>query len=344
MLRSKAISLSVSAALLVSMAGVAGCTTKEPANTNIRTKNVIDGNGRTGRIGVNSLRENGLISPKGYTYNTNSTNNGNAATTHNLTNAQLSQKLSDKVAAMKEVKSANVLVAGDTAYVAVSLRDTASNTGGNTGGNMGAKSFSGTHNMMNGSSFNNAGMGNGSSFNNRSKSGTVRNGVRGSAPNAAAAHHNIRNYSSKGASITGNNGYNMTTYGTAGTTDNGVGTNNGMGTGNAMGSTGNRTGLMGAGGYSDYRNDTITSDIKDRIANTIKSTDNTIKNVYVSANPGFVQGLANLAAQTQGGHPIKGLMSDLSTMVERIFPMNAGNGNRTTNYNAPVHHFDTTNR
>lgn len=324
MLRSKAISLSVSAALLVSMAGVAGCTTKEPANTNIRTKNVIDGNGRTGRIGVNSLRENGLISPKGYTYNTNSTNNGNAATTHNLTNAQLSQKLSDKVAAMKEVKSANVLVAGDTAYVAVSLRDTASNTGGN----MGAKSYGGTHNMMNGSSFNNAGTANGSSFNNRSKSGTVRNGVRGTAPNAAAAHHNIRNYSSKGASITGKNGYNMTTYGTAGTTDNGVGTNNGM----------------GAGGYSDYRNDTITSDIKDRIANTIKSTDNTIKNVYVSANPGFVQGLANLSAQTQGGHPIKGLMSDLSTMVERIFPMNAGNGNRTTNYNAPVHHFDTTNR
>ncbi|WP_167527097.1 YhcN/YlaJ family sporulation lipoprotein [Paenibacillus cellulositrophicus] len=328
MLRSKAISLSVSAALLVSMAGVAGCTTKEPANTNIRTKNVIDGNGRTGRIGVNSLRENGLISPKGYTYNTNSTNNGNAATTHNLTNAQLSQKLSDKVAAMKEVKSANVLVAGDTAYVAVSLRDTASNTGGNTGGNMGAKSFGGTHNMMNGSSFNNAGTANGSSFNNRSKSGTVRNGVRGTAPNAAAAQHNIRNYSSKGASITGNNGYNMTTYGTAGTTDNGVGTYRGM----------------GAGGYSDYRNDTITSDIKDRIANTIKSTDNTIKNVYVSANPGFVQGLSNFAAQTQGGHPIKGLMSDLSTMVERIFPMNAGNGNRTTNYNAPVHHFDTTNR
>ncbi|WP_179281390.1 YhcN/YlaJ family sporulation lipoprotein [Paenibacillus sp. XY044] len=319
MLRSKAISLSVSAALLVSMAGVAGCATKEPANTNIRTKNVIDGNGRTGRIGVNSLRENGLISPKGYTYNTNSTGTDHR-TMHNLTNAQLSQKLSDKVAAMKEVKSANVLVAGDTAYVAVSLRDTASNTGGN----IGTKSYNGTtNNMMNGSSFNNAGTANGSSFNNRSKMG-----VSGAAPNAAAAQHNIRNYSTKGASITGNNGYNMTTYGTAGTTDNGVGTYKGM----------------GAGGYSDYRNDTITSDIKDRIANTIKSTDNTIKNVYVSANPGFVQGLSNFAAQTQGGHPIKGLMSDLSTMVERIFPMNAGNGNRTTNYNAPVHHFDTTNR
>lgn len=304
MIRSKAISLSISAALLVSMAGVtAGCNTKQPANTNVRTKNVLDGNGTTGRIGVNSLRDNGMLSTRGYT--TRGTGN-----THNLSNAHMSQELADKIAAMKEVKSANVLVSGDSAYVAVSLRDTTN------GGSMSTKSWGGSRD----GSFNNAGTMRGSSFDNGTGMGMrSTTGKKGVLPNPAAEQHGIRNYSGTGESITRDNGYNATTYGTAGTT----GTSK---------------------GYSDYRSDTITSDIKDKISSTVKSTDATIKNVYVSASPDFVQHLSNYAEQVKGGHPISGVVTELSDMVERIFPTNVGNGNRTTNYNAPVHHFAPTNR
>lgn len=319
MIRSKAISLSISAALLVSVAGVAGCNTKQPANTNIHTKNVRDGHGMNGRIGVNSLRDNGMISTRGYTTKgTDGTNgmNGTNGTTHNLSNAHLSQELADKITAMKEVRSANVLVSGDSAYVAVSLHD-------NTSGNMGTKSIGGPRS----SSFNNAGTMNGSSFNN----GTTTHGMgstgKGVHPNAASQQHGIRNFSGMGESITKGNGYNATTYGTAGTTGTGVGT----------GTTG--TGTMGTGANGT---DTITSAIKDKISNTIKSTDSSIKNVYVSANPDFVQRVSNYATDLGNGHPISGMVSELSTMIERIFPMNAGNRN-TTNNNAPVH-FAPTNR
>lgn len=98
MLRSK-ISMSVSAALLLGLVSITGCGTNTAEKSNVQTNSVrgVD----DGRIGVNSVRGG----------------------THNITKMEVSQELADRIAAMPEVRSANVMLAGKSAYVAVTLND-----------------------------------------------------------------------------------------------------------------------------------------------------------------------------------------------------------------------------
>ncbi|MWV46832.1 hypothetical protein GRF59_24795 [Paenibacillus sp. HJL G12] len=326
MMRSKAISLSISAALLASVAGVTGCTTKEPANTNVRTKNVHDArglNGMNGRLNVNSLRDGG---DRLSTYNTDGTG-------HNVRNLTSSQELADKVAALKEVRTANVLHGGNSAYVAVSLED------GATKGHMGTKSINGTNGnfrsssfgTMNNSSFNNNSTSNGSmSTNNRGLYGTMGTGSYGMMRDATGNGtgttgtgmgtlstgngDRIHGYTtSSGEPITKSNGFNATTPGTSGT---------------------NET-------LSDHNaaQDNMSADIKKKISDVIKKADPNITNVYVSANPDFVQRVSNYATDVKNGHPIGGMMSELSTMFERIFPMHTG-----TDHNVNTNNINNTNR
>ncbi|MGN7360047.1 YhcN/YlaJ family sporulation lipoprotein [Paenibacillus sp. SAF-054] len=315
MMRSKAISLSISAALLVSVAGVAGCTTNEPANTNVRTKNVHDArglNGMNGRLNVNSLRDGG---DRMSTYNTSSS--------HRVGSLTSSQDLADKVAAMKEVRTANVLRGGNSAYVAVSLENGAK-------GHMGAKGITGNYGMKstnsnyrsssfgstNNSSFNNdnGSVGSGSmSANNRGLYGTmgtgsygIMRGMTGNGSGTGTDTHRLHNYTtSDGEPITRSNGYNATTPGTSGTN----------------------------GTLSDNKDD-VSMEIKNKISDTIKKSDPSITNVYVSANPDFVQRVSNYATELKNGHPVQGMLTEMSTMFERIFPMHTGtDGNNLNNNN-----------
>ncbi|WP_160043871.1 YhcN/YlaJ family sporulation lipoprotein [Paenibacillus sp. USDA918EY] len=302
MMRSKVISLSVSAALLASVVGVTGCTTREPANTNVRTKNVHDGrmlNTRDGRLNVNSLRDGNRFS----TYNTDG-NYGMHTARHDLTNVTSSQEIADKVAAMKEVRTANVLKAGNSAYVAVSLEHGAQ---ANT-------STTGTHGRFRSNSFGtmNTGIGSNSSFNNSSAgvtnrgttgmgTGTTGMGTTGTdgmtglgtGTTGTGLDGHYRGYTTgTGVPITRGNGFNATTPGTAGTS------------------------------HTYSQNYNVTSDVKDKITSVVKKADPNITNVYVSANPDFVQHVSNYATNVKSGHPVSGMVSQLSNMIERIFPTN----------------------
>ncbi|CAM3044716.1 YhcN/YlaJ family sporulation lipoprotein [Paenibacillus sediminis] len=112
------ISLSLSAALLIGAVGISGCTTNKNMRTNtVRPKsaNNIYPNSM-GNYLNNSDRDYGVRSIRdGDRLNIRSHDN-------NLKNLRFSQSLSNKVAALKEVRTANVFVSDHTAYVAVSLR------------------------------------------------------------------------------------------------------------------------------------------------------------------------------------------------------------------------------
>lgn len=320
MIRSKAISLSVSAALIVSMAGLAGCGTREPANTNVRTRNVHDGrmlDTRDGRLNVNSLRNGNRFS----TYNTDG-NFGTRNARHDLSNLTSAQDVADKVAALKEVRTANVLKAGNSAYVAVSLEH----------GAQANHATDGTHGRFRNNSFgtmNHGASGSNSSFNTgaagvntrgfNGAAGTNGMGATGTGATGAGTTGtagtgtggNFRGYTtSAGEPITRNNGFNATTPGTAGTSET----------------------------YSQNYN--VSNDVKDKITKIVQKADPNITNVYVSANPDFVQRVSNYATDVRNGHPIGGMVNELSTMIERIFPTNTSTTDHRltpmgTTHNAP---------
>lgn len=99
MLRSKFSASVVSTALLLGMVSLTGCGANHAADSNnVHTNSVKGNNG--GRIQTNAVRGN--------TYD----------------KMETSQALADRVTAMPEVSSANVLLVGKSAYVAVKLDDT----------------------------------------------------------------------------------------------------------------------------------------------------------------------------------------------------------------------------
>lgn len=68
----------------------------------------------------------------------------------------------------------------------------------------------------------------------------------------------------------------------------------------------------------------VTSDLKDRIAMLVKDHSPHVRNVYVSANPDFMDRVNGFIDQIQAGNPVKGLINEVNTTVERMFPTNAG--------------------
>ncbi|SEN74430.1 YhcN/YlaJ family sporulation lipoprotein [Paenibacillus sp. OV219] len=65
---------------------------------------------------------------------------------------------------------------------------------------------------------------------------------------------------------------------------------------------------------------TVTSDVKDRIASEVRSMAPQIKEVYVSANPDFVDRMTSYMNDVKLGHPIQGFIAEFNAMVDRIFP------------------------
>lgn len=68
--------------------------------------------------------------------------------------------------------------------------------------------------------------------------------------------------------------------------------------------------------------DELTDEVKDRIADIVKSVDDDIDNVYVSTNPDFFDLTNNYATDLNNGKPVRGLFDQMGNMIERLFPQN----------------------
>lgn len=332
MVRSK-IGMSVSAALLLGMVSLAGCGANDSAKGNDMHTNSVRGN-KNGRIQTNSVQGN------------------------TFDNMKMSQELADRIAALPEVGKANVVLAGKAAYVAVSL-DRANggisakstdqkhsyNHGGDLGiGTSGLLSGSGRPIGMNSGNGNGNGNGHGNGHGNGSENGngngstgTGMNGKRGSVtgtPGMTGTGGSMAGIpkSRTGTGTVGGTGMaNPENY--PGNGNNGILSGNELTNGPRMqqGTNGNMDRGMGMRSVAPNNsnqmsgaNEDVTRDMKDKIAAVVKKNNSNIKNVYVSANPDFVERAEFYAQEVRAGHPLKGFANEFRTMVERIFPNRSG--------------------
>ena len=64
----------------------------------------------------------------------------------------------------------------------------------------------------------------------------------------------------------------------------------------------------------------LTTNLKDKIARTVKSVDRDIDNVYISVNPDFYSRMNNFSADIRNGRPVSGFMDEFSDTIRRVFP------------------------
>lgn len=74
-------------------------------------------------------------------------------------------------------------------------------------------------------------------------------------------------------------------------------------------------------------NDDVPAALKHKIANKVQSLKPDADNVYVSANPDFIDRINGFVDQVQEGRPVQGFINEFNTMVARMFPMNASDNN-----------------
>jgi YhcN/YlaJ family sporulation lipoprotein len=67
-------------------------------------------------------------------------------------------------------------------------------------------------------------------------------------------------------------------------------------------------------------NGEVSSRIQDEIAAQVRSTDSTIRNVFVSSNPDFVESMSEYGDKIRSGKSNTGLEKDFSKMVRGVFP------------------------
>ncbi|MFF2018737.1 YhcN/YlaJ family sporulation lipoprotein [Paenibacillus sp. NPDC058177] len=298
MLRSK-ISMSVSAALLLGMVSLTGCGANNTAGNTVHTKSVRGTH--DGRLSVNSVRGGNQI--------------------RNYDKLEMSQKLADRVASLPEVRSANVMLAGRSAYVAVTLDRSTTQPNALGTGRYGTRSSSTTHGLGNGRTngytdgglYGTSGTGLGGSAYSPGlgAKGTYNpgHGITGTGNGALGTGRNMAGVGGTGAGVgvNTNRGYGMRSTGTGSYNDRGI---TGLGTTNTTTPARN----------TKLEEDNVTQAIKDKIAAEIKKTSPNIDAVYVSANPDFVERFNVYAEEARAGHPLKGFADEFRTMVERIFP------------------------
>ncbi|MBT2692455.1 YhcN/YlaJ family sporulation lipoprotein [Bacillus sp. ISL-55] len=68
--------------------------------------------------------------------------------------------------------------------------------------------------------------------------------------------------------------------------------------------------------------DAVPGDIKTKIAQQIKVSDESIADVYVSSNADFVVSMTDYREQLLSRRPIVGLTEDFNDTIERFFPKN----------------------
>ncbi|MBD7969753.1 YhcN/YlaJ family sporulation lipoprotein [Paenibacillus gallinarum] len=80
----------------------------------------------------------------------------------------------------------------------------------------------------------------------------------------------------------------------------------------------------GPGTYTNKNNtqaeEQVTDEMKQKITKKIKQMDPKVKNVYISANPDFLERAQGYASDLANGHPISGIVSEFQVMMDRIFP------------------------
>ncbi|MFN2746818.1 MULTISPECIES: YhcN/YlaJ family sporulation lipoprotein [Bacillus] len=64
----------------------------------------------------------------------------------------------------------------------------------------------------------------------------------------------------------------------------------------------------------------VTGDLKEKISKKVKETDKSIDNVFVSANPDFVDRMRNYGDRINNGEPIEGIFDEFGETINRIFP------------------------
>jgi spore cortex protein len=64
----------------------------------------------------------------------------------------------------------------------------------------------------------------------------------------------------------------------------------------------------------------VRKELEDKISDQVKSSDESILNVYVSSNPDFVDRMSDYADEIQSGRPLGGLVEEFTEMVQRVFP------------------------
>lgn len=289
--------------------------------------------------------------------------------THNITKMEVSQELADRIAAMPEVRTANVMLAGKNAYVAVTLHDTTTglrakgttsyraksstvphnygptgvmsgtgrvkigrdgmnDTGAVTNGTNGA--LRGTVNTVPGTtSTGPATLGMGTHRNGTTGMGSLGTGTgTGTTGTRTHTYNNGPLLNSNGSKHDVNMGMgigNGMGMGTRNTTGTGTGMTDGLGTGMGIRSTtpnytnsthgtnyrSNSTHMNNTNNTMNMKEtDTVTKEIKAKIAAEVKKHDATIKDVYVSANPDFVERVNVYAEEARAGHPIKGFVDE----------------------------------
>lgn len=324
----KMIHLSLSAALIAGMVGITACGNGTD-NNNVRTQSVRNNDGRN--YDVNSL-------PQG---NRNFSRSAGSGQNQRIRSLTYSPSLSNKVAGLRDVRSAHVVVTDRDAYVALTLHD-----GAGTGrtGTMGTRGTTGTTSRMSGMS---TGMGNMTGTTNYGGPYGAGYGTRGAGDDGLARGLTGRSGvmgnlfglgrgGMNGGNTTGGNGagYGMGGYGTTGNgygtsgldygTDSGAGTMRGMGTGTMRGmGTGTMNGL-GNGTTAGRVTDNVPQRVKDDVARIVKRSAPHIRNVYVSGDNDFVNQVGNYATQSRGGATLQGFIADFENMIQRVFPARTG--------------------
>jgi YhcN/YlaJ family sporulation lipoprotein len=67
-------------------------------------------------------------------------------------------------------------------------------------------------------------------------------------------------------------------------------------------------------------NNPLSSEMENRIAQRVRATDPTVKNVYVSTNPDFVNRVNMYVRDVGQGRPISGFFEEFSRIIQRVFP------------------------
>lgn len=276
----KVVSLSLSAALLA--VGLTACGT---GTNNVKTQSVRN-NG--GKYNVNSLPQNRM-----FTRNTDGQNN-------KINSMRYSSALSNKVAQLKEVQSAHVVVTDHDAYVAITRHGNTHHNGVTT---RGTGVTGRTNSLMTPTDGITAkGITNRGTANVAGPYGADY-GTRGMADNGLAGSAGF-------IGRTGNNlGAGYTTRGTTNGTVNRLNTNNTTGTG---------------AGISGQVTDRVPQQLKDSITHAVKKSAPHIRNVHVSEDSDFVTEMGNYGTKSRGGAPLHNLSSDFQTLIDRVFPGRTG--------------------
>ncbi|MDO7906956.1 hypothetical protein Q5741_11070 [Paenibacillus sp. JX-17] len=324
---SKVLSLSLSAAMMVSMLGLAGCGDRDNGNRNVRTNSVRDG--------VNGGMEGGLNRYGVLSNGTDGTNlrGEGAGMTHNM---RVDRRLSQRISEMTDVDTAHVVIDGRNAYVAVTTPGSKSKA--NT---YGAKSFGANERTRDMGGTRVHGMtGTRAPYTTSGTApGITGNGTRDLPSRVTDNGPSDRDRGLYGTLGTGS--YGMVRGLTNATRDVGRGVGDiARGAGDVVRGTGNTlergaenlTGRTTAPTHNmapsnrtapssnvvGSPNDTLPSALKHKISNKVKQYAPSVERVYISTHPEFVNRLSTYS--NGNGSMINEAGSDFTNFMDRIFP------------------------